>query len=89
MSRSATAFPRPFGRGPIDAFTSRGGSDRACNFPRPFGRGPIDATFWAYSLSLGSSSFRGRLAAAPLTRGIALVVEVGQGLSAAVWPRPH
>src|SRR5581483_3984246 len=36
-------FPRPIGRGPIDAASPRRSPTRSATFPRPIGRGPIEA----------------------------------------------
>jgi len=39
-------FPRPIGRGPIEAVLGRGPCAAPPRFPRPIGRGPIEATIF-------------------------------------------
>src|SRR5579875_2787109 len=84
-SLRAPAFPRPIGRGPIEAtalpWVLHGCADA---FPRPIGRGPIEA----YHLAAGEAGtephFRDRSVAAPLKHTTAWRLGGGWGQ----FPRP-
>src|SRR5579884_3526608 len=61
----STAFPRPIGRGPIEAAVFLLLGLWGAKFPRPIGRGPIEA-FPKSSYKSRYSNFRDRSVAAPL-----------------------
>src|SRR5579884_1577813 len=63
----STAFPRPIGRGPIEAAVFLLLGLWGAKFPRPIGRGPIEA-FPKSSYKSRYSNFRDRSVAAPLKR---------------------
>src|SRR5579875_2365415 len=75
-SLRAPAFPRPIGRGPIEAtalpWVLHGCADA---FPRPIGRGPIEASHSLANPRTSTTDFRDRSVAAPLKLLVARPVE--------------
>jgi|SRR6185437_2622908 len=82
-------FPRPFGRGLIEAFADISGAVAAAQFPRPFGRGLIEAAALRDGADASFSFPR------PFGRGLIEAMrksakeKVAKLIPAAIRPRPH
>src|SRR5579884_2715793 len=83
--RSRAAFPRPIGRGPIEASRRDGvAAPVPVVFPRPIGRGPIEAPRRLDRASMAQGHFRDRSVAAPLKH----TLSGGRDRPRAGFPRP-
>ena len=86
----AAAFPRPQGRGLIEAWRSMAPDSVDAWFPRPQGRGLIEATRISSVDGHESHRFRGLRAAASLKHDeIVPASPCARRVSAASGPRPH